>query len=228
MHLLWRTVLKSLNGGTAMKMLLIAMLLTSGCHVEQQSSEDKSLLKAGSKTIKELSDTMLPTIKRVVKSGATSGDYDELIALIKAGKIEGKAAARAFKMLVQKPIVEVDTLVVRLKAAHKSNPLAAKGNKIMLADLNKKLDELSEAVEEHNKALAALNKLGINTRALRVKIEMQQSLRWKKALKDNYLNQFSKVSSLEIQVSRTTAVLSGAAAVSLPLSLKELMSSDEY
>ncbi len=210
-----------------MKVLLIAMLLTSGCQVEQQSSEDKALLKAGSKTITELSDAMLPTIKRVVKSGATSGDYDELIALVKAGKTEGKAAARAFKMLVQKPIVEVDTLVVRLKAVPKSNPLAAKGDKIMLADLNKKLDELSEAVEEHNKALVALNKLGINPRDLRVKVEAQQARRWKGVLKKNYPDQFSKMSSLEIQLNRTTDVLAGAAAVSLPLSLKEFMSSDE-
>ena len=211
-----------------MKMLLIAMLLTSGCQVEQQSSEDKGgFIKAGGKTLAELSDAMLPKVKRFVKSGAVSGDYDELATLMKAGKTEGKVAARAFKMLVQKPLMEVDVLVDGLKTAPKSNPLAAKGEKIVLADFNKKLDELSKAVEEHNKALAFLNAQGVNTRSLRVKVEMQQMRKWKGVLKKNYPDQFSKMSSLEIQLNRTTDALAGAAAVSLPLSLKEFMSSDE-
>ena len=211
-----------------MKMLLIAMLLTSGCQIEQQSSEDKGgLIKAG-KTLAGLSDAMLPKVKRLVKSGAVSGDYDELATLIKAGKMEGKAAARSFKMLVQKPLMEVDIVVDNLKTATKSNPLAAKGEKIALADFNKKLDELSEAVEEHNKALAFLNTQGANTRNLRVKVEMHQMRKWKGVLKNNYPDQFKEVSSLEIQVSRVTDALAGAAAVSLPLSLKEFMTSDEY
>lgn len=214
-----------------MQILFIMLLLTSGCQIEPQSSEDKSLLKAGGKTvkgIKELSNAMLPRVKTIVKSGAASGDYGELITLLKTGKTEGKAAARAFKMLVKEPLVDVDDLVSRLKVEVKSSPLAAKGNSIVSESLSKKLDVLNKAVEEHNKALAALKKHGINTRDLRVKVEVQEARKWKGALKNDYPDLFEKVSSLEIPVNRTNDALAGAAAVALPFSLKEFMASEEY
>ena len=214
-----------------MKTLLSTLLLVAGCQVEMPSAHDKSVLKlgskAGNKLIKKLSKDLLPKVKRLTKSTASESDYDELAALLKGGKTKSKAAARAFRLLVEEPLVKVDTSIKSLRSLPKANPLTAKSEKLMLTTLGKKLTALENASAAHHRALQALKKRGIDTKSLRVDIEAQQARRWKAVLKNNYPDQFDKFASLSLSVNRTADVLTGVVVVTLPISLKEFLAAEQ-
>ena len=214
-----------------MPLLLFILLAVLSCQIEQvepHASEDKSsLLKVTSKAVAQMSEEMLPTVKTVVKRGATSGDYDELTALLKSGKTSGKAAARAFRLLVEHPIIKLDHTIKGLKRLPDTNPLAAKANKLELEKLTEAIGTLTESADYYSKAIKNLKASGINTANLQVKIKSSQLRRWKKTLKNDYPDQFEKLSSLQMGVDYIDDGLTAAASALLPFSVAEFLAQEK-
>ena len=212
--------------------ILLFILLALSCQVEQdepQTSEEKSaLLKITSKTVIKAANEMLPTIKGAVKRGVKSGDFSDLNTMLKAGGTKGKAATRAFKMLVEHPIIVLDETIKGIKRLPDTNPLAAKANKIEMEKLDLVIDELAEAANSHHQALKGLKGGGLNVNKLRVKINSRQLRKWKKSLKKDYPDQFKQLSSLQMGVDYTNDGLAAAAGITLPLSVHEFMTQEDF
>ena len=128
-----------------MSMLFILM----GCLIRGEDSREQTALKLG-KAFTKAVDALAPTMKRLVKGG-TKADYDELANLLKAGK-RSKAAARAFRQTLEKPL---DEYAAALQTFKKHSDSYAKSQ----SPLTKKaLDAAADNVKRHEGTAKAMNK----------------------------------------------------------------------
>ena len=145
------------------------LLILTGCIIREgdHSREQSGLGKVG-KSVAKLADDLAPTIKRLFKS---TDNAEEMANLLTAGGKKGKAARRAFKQILQKPMDEMaaatDDVAKRLDhLTNNPSPLARKAYEDAVANLEQKSKIAVSTTDQYGDWLGHLNKRGVNTKNL--------------------------------------------------------------
>ena len=148
---------------TSVLLILMGCIIREGDHSREQSG----LGKVG-KSVAKLADDLAPTMKRLFKS---TDNAEEMANLLTAGGKKGKAARRAFKQILQKPMDEAaaatDDLAKSLDhLTNNPSPLARKAYEDAVANLEQKGKIALSTTEQYGDWLGHLNKRGVNTKNL--------------------------------------------------------------